>query len=121
MASFLERLKAFDAHGKLNDDYRVQTVTGAGGEGSATCQAMPHLHNARFFAVTVCAIFIVASMFISQLVWYFSVVRAAAMPVCCAVKQWCIAEIPQEKIETMAVDELQNVRLRINFDVTFPS
>lgn len=31
------------------------------------------------------------------------------------------AEFPQEKIETMAVDELQNVRLRINFDVSFPS
>ena len=26
------RLKAFDAHGKLNDELRVKTVTGGGGE-----------------------------------------------------------------------------------------
>lgn len=78
MPSIMDRLKALDVHGKVNDEYRVQTGTGAAGE-QVLCsepgpRAMFTLWGFPAVAVTVCAASLVFIMTISQITWYFSVV-----------------------------------------------
>jgi hypothetical protein len=75
MASMWEKLKAFDAHGRMNDDFRIKTVSGATCKTLSPCSLQVN-GSSRTCAVSICGIILIGTMFISQLIWFMSIVRA---------------------------------------------
>ena len=116
MPSFWDKLKAFDAHGRLNDDYRLKTTSGAACKPhELMLKASRGVHLDR----SVCLCTIACWLDVHLATHLVHVRRKSTMPRVLSAFRYLWPA--QEKVETMGVDNLQDARLRINFDVTFPS